>query len=186
MNLQDLQNKCQAKMTKSLEYATKEFSSLHTGKASVAMVESIPVNVYGSNMKISELAAIMTPDSRTITIQPWDKTTMGAIEKGILSANIGLNPALQGEVIRCPIPEMSKERRQRLVKVAGGIAEEARIGIRATRKEILGLVKTSQKKGELSEDDVKRFEKEVQKETDISNQKIAKLLESKEKDLLKV
>ena len=184
MNSDDLLDKCKLKMNNVLKYATKDFASLNTGKASPSMVETIPVEVYGSSMKISELAAIMTPDSRTITIQPWDKSTMGAIEKGILSANIGLNPVTQGEVIRCPIPEMSKERRKSLVKVAGGIAEEARIGVRATRKEILDFVKASQKAGKLSEDDAKRFEKEVQKETDAANQKVAKLLEKKEKDLM--
>ena len=121
-------------MQKALDHTAKEFSGLHTGKASPSMVETVTVEAYGSSMKINEMAAIMTPDARTITIQPWDKSTMPAIEKAILAANIGLTPAAQGDVIRCPIPEMSKERRKELVKVAGGLAEDGRIGMRARVK----------------------------------------------------
>jgi ribosome recycling factor len=150
------------------------------------MIENLIADVYGSRMRIREIAAITTPDGRTIQIQPWDKSSVQPIEKAILTANIGLTPVSQSTLIRCTIPEMSGERRKELVKVANTMAEEGRIAIRVIRREALEVFKKLQKDGAIGEDDLKRLEKDVQKLTDSANGEIQKLFEAKEKDLLKV
>jgi ribosome recycling factor len=173
-------------MDKAVDHTRNEFSALHTGKASTSMVENLVADVYGSSMRIREIAAVTTPDARTIQIQPWDKASVQPIEKAILAANIGLTPIAQSTLIRCTIPEMSGERRKELVKVANSMAEEGRIAIRAIRRDALEVFKKLQKDGNITEDDLKRLEKDVQKLTDNANTEIQKFLESKEKDLLKI
>jgi len=172
-------------MQKSVDHVLHEFSTLHTGKANTSMVENITVDVYGSNMKLRDVAAITTPDARTIQIQPWDKASTAPIEKALLEAKIGINPIVTGEIIRLPIPELSGERREELCKMAQGFAEQGRIGIRASRKEAMDSLKEAQKEG-LPEDDFKRAEKDVQKKTDDNVTKINQALSSKEDDLRKV
>lgn len=172
-------------MQKSVDHVLHEFSTLHTGKANTSMVENITVDVYGSNMKLRDVAAITTPDARTIQIQPWDKASTAPIEKALLEAKIGINPIVTGEIIRLPIPELSGERREELCKMAQGFAEQGRIGIRASRKEAMDSLKEAQKEG-LPEDDFKRAEKDVQKKTDDNVNKINEALSSKEDDLRKV
>ncbi len=172
-------------MQKSVDHVLHEFSTLHTGKANTSMVENITVDVYGSNMKLRDVAAITTPDARTIQIQPWDKASTAPIEKALLEAKIGINPIVTGEIIRLPIPELSGERREELCKMAQGFAEQGRIGIRASRKEAMDSLKEAQKEG-LPEDDFKRAEKDVQKKTDDNVTKINEALSSKEDDLRKV
>jgi len=172
-------------MQKSVDHVLHEFSTLHTGKANTSMVENITVDVYGSNMKLRDVAAITTPDARTIQIQPWDKASTAPIEKALLEAKIGINPIVTGELIRLPIPELSGERREELCKMAQGYAEQGRIGIRASRKEAMDSLKEAQKEG-LPEDDFKRAEKDVQKKTDDNVTKINEALSSKEDDLRKV
>lgn len=173
-------------MKKALDHTINEFNSLHTGKASPAMVETVQIDVYGSSMRIMDVAAITTPDARMIVIQPWDKGTLQAVEKGIIAANIGLNPSIDGHIIRCPIPEMSRERRKELAKVASTMAEDGRIGVRAARRDAMDALKKCHKDGSISEDDLRLYEKDVQKETDRANDSIAKSLEEKEKELLAV
>ena len=172
-------------MQKSVDHVLHEFSTLHTGKANTSMVENITVDVYGSSMKLRDVAAITTPDARTIQIQPWDKASTAPIEKALLEAKIGINPIVTGEIIRLPIPELSGERREELCKMAQGFAEQGRIGIRASRKEAMDSLKEAQKEG-LPEDDFKRAEKDVQKKTDDNVTKINEALSSKEDDLRKV
>ena len=174
-----------SEMQKSVDHVLHEFSTLHTGKANTSMVENITVDVYGSNMKLRDVAAITTPDARTIQIQPWDKASTAPIEKALLEAKIGINPIVTGEIIRLPIPELSGERREELCKMAQGFAEQGRIGIRASRKEAMDSLKEAQKEG-LPEDDFKRAEKDVQKKTDDNVNKINEALSSKEGDLRKV
>ena len=172
-------------MNKAIDHVNHEFSTLHTGKANTSMVENITVDVYGSAMKLRDVAAITTPDARTIQIQPWDKSTCAPIEKALLEAKLGITPLITGEIIRLPIPELSGERRDELCKVAQGYAENGRIGIRASRKEAMDALKDAQKDG-LPEDDFKRGEKEVQKITDNAVAKINDALLIKETDLKKV
>lgn len=185
METNQIFDKMDSDMQKSVDHVLHEFSTLHTGKANTSMVENITVDVYGSSMKLRDVSAITTPDARTIQIQPWDKSTTAPIEKALLEAKIGINPIVTGEIIRLPMPELSGERREELCKVAQGFAEQGRIGIRASRKEAMDSLKEAQKEG-LPEDDFKRAEKDVQKNTDDSVSKINQALSSKEGDLRKV
>jgi ribosome recycling factor len=130
------------------------------------MVDSIMVNLYDSNMRLKELAAITTPDHKTIQIHPWDRSSVQPIMKAILAANVGLTPVSQGPLIRCVVPEMSGERRQEMVKVAKNMAEEARIGVRTVRREFLEFFKKAKTSGAITGDELKKAEKEMQKIVD--------------------
>ena len=176
----------QGRMKKALDHTLHEFSTIHTGKASPTMVEGVMVEAYGSSMRIKDCAAITTPDSRLIQIQPWDKGLTKAIEKAIQQANIGLNPSVDGAMVRVPLPELSRERRQDFVKVANRMAEEGRVQIRNVRRDALDALKKAEKDGKISEDDLKRFEKDVQTSTDKMIKDIGDHLARKEKELLSV
>ncbi len=173
-------------MEKSIEHASREFAAVNTGKANPSMVEGITVEAYGSKMAIRDMAAISTPDNRTIAITPWDKGTLQPIEKAIQTSNIGITPAIMGDVIRLPLPDLTGDRRQELVKFVHKHSEDARVGIRKARHDAMDAIKKLQKDGSISEDDLKRCEKEIQTETDDSIKKINDLLAAKEKDLLTV
>ena len=172
----------QAKMKKAVDYTLHEFSAIHTGKATPAMVESVMVEAYGSMTPLKQCAAISTPDARLIQIQPWDVSLMKAIIKGIQEANLGFNPVPDGKVIRIPLPEMSRERRQEFVKTAHKLAEEGRVHVRNVRRD---CIETS-KKAKLPEDESKRLEKDIQVATDAAIKSINEHLTHKEKDLLTV
>lgn len=172
----------QTRFKKSVDHTLHEFSNIHTGKAHPSMVENIQVEAYGSMMRIKDCAAISTPDARQILIQPWDKGLTQAISKGILIANLGFNPAVDGNVVRVPLADMSRERRQEFVKVANRLAEEGRVQVRNVRRDVLESVK----KAKLPEDEAKRLEKDIQAATDKSIDEINKHLAAKEKDLLTV
>ncbi len=172
----------QAKMKKAVDYTVHEFSAIHTGKATPAMVESVMVEAYGSQMRLKECAAISTPDARLIQVQPWDASLSKAIAKGIIDANLGFNPIVDGKIIRVPLPDMSRERRQEFVKTAHKLAEEGRVHIRSVRRDSIEAVK----KAKLPEDETKRLEKEIQTATDAAIKSINDHLASKEKDLLTV
>ncbi len=176
----------QARMKKAVEHTLHEFSTIHTGKASPAMVESVMVEAYGSMMPLKGCAAITTPDPRMIQIQPWDKGLTRAIEKALQMANIGVNPVVDGQVIRLPFPELSKERRQEFVKTAHRLAEEGRVAVRHVRRDAMEATKKLKKDGKISEDDEKRLEKDVQTATDKSIKDIDAHLAHKEKDLMTV
>ena len=171
--------KLKSDMNKTIEHTLNEFNNLHTGKASPAMLDAVKVNAYGSTMSLKECAAVTTPDAKTIVVQPWDKSISGDIEKAIQNANLGLNPIADGGILRVPVPELTGDRRQELVKTAGSIAEDGKI------RDTLDQLKNAQKEG-LSEDDYKRHEKEVQKEHDDFIQKINDYLGKKEADLKQI
>jgi ribosome recycling factor len=172
----------QAKMKKAVDYTLHEFSAIHTGKATPAMVEGVMVEAYGSMTPLKQCAAISTPDASLIQIQPWDATLTKFIIKGIQEANLGLNPIPDGKVIRIPLPEMSRERRQDFVKTAHRLAEEGRVHVRNVRRD---SIETS-KKAKLPEDESKRLEKDIQTATDAAIKSISDHLAHKEKDLLTV
>ncbi len=176
--LTDAQNK----MKKAVDYTLHEFSSIHTGKATPAMVEGVMVEAYGSMTPLKQCAAISTPDARLIQIQPWDVSIMKSILKGIQEANLGMNPIPDGKVIRIPLPEMSRERRLEFVKTAHRLAEEGRVHVRNVRRDAIETVK----KAKLPEDDSKRLEKDIQTATDAAIKSIGDHLANKEKDLLTV
>jgi ribosome recycling factor len=150
------------------------------------MVESVMVEAYGSAVPLKGCAAITTPDPRMIQIQPWDKGLTRAIEKALQIANIGVNPVVDGNVIRLPFPELSRERRQEFVKTAHRLAEEGRVTVRHARRDAMEASKKQKKDGKLSEDDEKRLEKEVQAATDRSIKEIDTHLANKEKELMTV
>ena len=172
----------QARMKKALDHTLHEFSSIHTGKATPSMVENVIVEAYGTQMRLKECAAITTPDPRMIVIQPWDVSLVKAVEKGIQVANLGFNPIADGKLLRVPLPEMSRERREEFVKVAHKMAEEGRVHVRNVRRECLEILK----KAKLSDDETKRLEKEIQTITDKTIKDIGDHLANKEKELLVV
>ncbi|MDR0727456.1 MAG: ribosome recycling factor [Puniceicoccales bacterium] len=174
------------RMQKAVQFTTSEFATIHAGKASAAMVEMVSVDVYGSSSRLKDIAAITTPDARTISIHPWDNGTTKAIEKALLVANLGFTPVVDSSRVRCTIPEMSMERRKEMIKRAAAIAEMGRVSIRNIRKETNEVFKKQQKTSEISEDDLKRYEKDVQKLTDDAIGEIDKLLQKKEQELLTV
>ena len=176
----------QARMKKAVDHTLHEFSAIHTGKATPAMVESVMVEAYGSTMRLKECAAITTPDARMIQIQPWDVGLSKAIAKAIIDANLGFNPIVDGKTVRVPLPEMSRERRQEFVKTAHKLAEDGRVSIRNLRRDAMDQAKKLKKDGKLSEDDEKRLEKDVQTATDKAIAEINSHLAHKEKELLAV
>ena len=169
----------QTRMKKSVDHTLHEFSTLHTGKASPSMVEGIMVEAYGGMQQLKACAAITTPDPRMIQVQPWDKGLLRAVEKALQQANIGVNPVVDGNLIRLPFPDLSKERRLEFVKTAHRLAEEGRVHVRNVRRDVLEQVK----KAKLPEDENKRLEKEIQTTTDKSIKDIESHLAHKEKDL---
>src|SRR5579871_4852026 len=172
-------------MLKTEEVVQHEFSGVRTGKASPSLVENILVEVYGSQMRIRELAGITTPEPRMLMIQPWDAGTVHAIEKAIQKTNLGLNPAVDKKFIRIVLPELSTERRQEFIKIVKKMAEDGRVAIRHVRRDALEHIKKESKSG-VTEDQVEVAEKEVQKLTDDYIAKIDKHLEHKEKEILTV
>jgi len=171
-----------AKMKKALDHTIHEFATIHTGKATPTMVESVMVEAYGSQMRLRDCSAITTPDARLIQIQPWDAGLVKAVEKAIQTANLGFNPIVDGKIVRVPLPEMSRERRVEFVKTASRIAEEGRVHVRNVRRE----AHEAMKKAKLPEDEGKRLEKDVQALTDKTIKDINDHFAAKEKDLLAV
>lgn len=179
-------NDAQTRMKKAVDHTLHEFSTIHTGKASPAMVETVMVEAYGSMMPLKGCAAITTPDPRMIQIQPWDKGLTRAIEKALQLANIGINPVVDGALIRLPFPELSKERRQEFVKTAHRLAEEGRVAVRHVRRDAMEQLKKHGHDSGITEDDVKHAEKELQKLTDDYTAKIDAHLAHKEKEIMTV
>lgn len=182
----DILLECEEKMVKSIDALKNQFSGLRTGKASPALVENIQISYYGSSVKLRELAGISTPDARLIVLNPFDPTALQAIEKAILSANIGITPLNDGRVIRLPVPELSEERRKELAKVAKQMAEKARMAVRNIRQEANEQIKALQKRSVITEDERDLALKDIQKNTDEYNDKISQILESKEKEMMTV
>jgi ribosome recycling factor len=172
-------------MDKAIEHLQNQLIKIRAGKASPAMLSGVFVEAYGIQSPINQLANISITDARTITVQPFDKSTINSIEKGILQSNIGLNPQNDGEYIRLNIPPLTEERRRELAKQTKGEGEEAKISIRSARKDAMDYIKGLQKEG-LSEDLAKKAEDDVQKVTNEYNAKIEKVLEAKELEIMAV
>ncbi len=186
MALDDILLEAEEKMIKTEEVVQHEFAGVRTGKASPGLVENIMVEVYGSQMRLREVAGITTPEHRMLVIQPWDATTVHPIEKAIQKANLGLNPAVQGKIIRIVLPELSEERRQEFVKIVHKMTESGRVAIRHLRRDALEHVKKEAKNGGISEEDVEHAEKEIQKLTDEYIAKLEAHLQHKEKEIMTV
>ena len=186
MALDDILLEAEEKMTKTDEVVQHEFIGIRTGKASPVLVENIMVEVYGSHMRIRELAGITTPEPRVLVIQPWDAATVHAIEKAILKSSLGVTPAVQGKIIRLVMPELSQERRQEMVKIVHKLAEDGRVAIRHVRRDAIEAIKKESKAGGVTEDQVEVAEKEIQKLTDDYIAKINVHLAAKEKEIMTV
>ena len=186
MALDDILLEAEEKMVKTDEVVQHEFAGIRTGKASAALVENIMVEVYGSQMRIRELAGITTPEPRTLTIQPWDVNSLHPIEKAIQKSNLGLTPSIQGKVIRLFFPELSQERRQEFVKIIRKMAEDGRVAIRHVRRDVMEQLKKHGHDSGTTEDEAKHAEKELQKLTDDYIGKIDEHLAHKEKEIMTV
>lgn len=186
MQLSNIYKQAQEKMHKAVEQVDHEFSSLRTGRASTALVDNVQVEAYGSRLPLKQTATVATPDARTIAITPYDKTQMGAIEKALLAANLGMNPTNDGKIIRLIIPPLTEERRKDLVKVAKKMAEEGRIAVRNVRRHANDEIKKTEKTHEISEDDRDKANKQVQELTDKFIKEIDDLLARKEKEVMEV
>lgn len=175
-------------MKKAVEYTLHEFSSVRTGKASPALVENIDVQVqsYGSNMKLKQLAVISSPDPRMLLVSPFDPSTVQDIERGLKESKLGINPAVDGKVIRLPIPELSEERRKDLAKMVKQMAEEGRVRLRSARKSGMDGIKSLKSGNAITEDDQRDMEKEIQELTDKFVKEIDEHVEHKEKEIMTV
>ena len=182
--LDDVLLEAEDKMSKSLDFLRQQFAGLRTGKASASLVENLSVSYYGSNVRLREIGNITTPETRLIVINAYDPTALGAIEKAIIAANLGVTPLNDGRVIRIPIPELSEERRKELIKVARQMTEKARVAIRSIRQESNEQVKSLQKESAITEDEKKHGLDEIQKYTDDYITKLGQLLEGKEKEMM--
>src|SRR3954468_22284315 len=173
-------------MEKSVDYLVHEFSTVRTGKASPALIENIDVQAYGSAMKLKQLALITTPEPRLLVVQPFDASTVQDIERALKESKIGITPAVDGKIIRLPIPELSEERRKDLVKSLSKMAEEARVRVRANRRTALDEAKKLKTSGGLTEDGLRDLESDVQKLTDKFVSSIDEQLRHKESEVMKV
>jgi ribosome recycling factor len=186
MALDDFLLEAEDKMSKTEQVVVNELAGVRTGKASPSLVENIQAEVYGSMMRIRELAGITTPEPRTLTIQPWDQASLHPIEKAIQKANLGLTPSIQGRSIRIFFPELSQERRQEFVKIIKKMGEDGRVAVRHVRRDAMEQIKKHGHDSGVTEDEVKHAEKELQKLTDDYIAKIDQHLAHKEKEILTV
>lgn len=173
-------------MEEAVEAMRREFATVRTGKASPALLDTVRVDAYGSKMPLNQVATVSTPEPTLLVVQPYDKSIIGEIERGILTADLGLNPANDGNVIRVPVPPLNEERRQEYARLLHKMAEEGRISVRHARREANEEIKEKMKEHELSEDEGHRQLEEVQRLTDEYTEKIEQMLERKEKEVMKV
>jgi ribosome recycling factor len=186
MTLDDILLEAEEKMAKTEQVVVNEFAGVRTGKASTGLVENIQAEVYGSMMRIRDLANITTPESRMLVIQPWDVGSLQPIEKAVQKANIGLNPVVQGKLLRITFPELSTERRQEFVKMIKKMAEDGRVAVRHVRRDAMDLFKKHAHDSGVTEDDKKQAEKDLQKLTDDYIAKIDTHMAHKEKEIMTV
>ncbi|GHV06186.1 ribosome-recycling factor [Clostridia bacterium] len=176
----------ESRMKKTLEVLAHDLSTLRAGRASAAVLDRIHVDYYGTQTPIAQMAQISTPEPRTLTIQPWDASALKLIEKAIQSSDLGINPTNDGKVIRLGFPQLTEERRKELVKQVHKFAEDSKVAIRNIRRDEMERLKAAQKKSEITEDDLKDAEKELQKLTDKYVKDIDAASVKKEKELLEV
>ena len=180
----EIKKKTMEKMEGTIEHLRMEMTGMRTGRASIALLDTVRVDSYGTLMPIRQVATLSTPESRLILIQPWDITLVPVIEKAILSSGLGLNPTQDGKVIRINIPPLTEERRKELVRLVKKIGEDARVAIRNHRRDANEESKKAQKGGRLSEDDLRKAQDEIQKVTDQHIRKIDEILKKKEEEIL--
>jgi len=174
------------KMEKTISVYSEKLSEVRAGRANPAILNKIKIDYYGTPTQISQVAGISVPEARLIVIQPWDLSALKEIEKAILSSDIGINPNNDGKVIRLSFPELNEERRKELAKEVRKMSEEAKVAVRAVRRDGIDIAKSEQKSGDITEDELKGAENEIQKMTDKSIEEIDKILAIKEKEIMSV
>ena len=172
------------RMHGAVEALKHDLGGLRTGRASTALLDPVTVEVYGSHMPLNQVATVSTPEARMLSVQVWDRSNVQPVEKAIRSAGLGLNPITDGQMIRLPIPELTEERRKELAKLVGQYAEKAKIAVRNVRRDAMDHLKADEKKHDISEDERKRLETDVQKMTDDTIKDIDVLADTKEKEIL--
>lgn len=172
------------RMAGAVEALKSDLAGLRTGRASTALLDPVMVEVYGAHMPLNQVATVSVPESRMLSVQVWDKSNVGPVEKAIRSAGLGLNPINDGQTLRLPIPDLTEERRKELAKLAGSYSEKAKVAVRNVRRDGMDNLKTDEKKGVFSEDERKRHETEVQKMTDATIADIDVAASAKEKEIL--
>ena len=182
----DLKKDIKRRMDSAVDVVKKEFAGLRTGRASTHLIEPVVVDAYGSQMPINQLGNISVPEPRMITVQVWDKGMVKAVEKAIRDAGLGLNPAADGQLVRVPVPPLSEERRRELQKIAAKYAEEARISVRNVRRDGLDGLKRKEKDGDISQDQQRKLQQEIQALTDQNIKHIDDMLAQKDKEILQV
>ncbi len=175
-----------ARMERSIEAFRKELGKVRTGRASFSLLDGVRVDYYGTPTPLQQVGTLSVPESRLITVTPWDTKLIGPIEKAIQGSGLGLNPSSDGKTVRIPIPPLTEERRRELAKVVRKMGEDARVAVRNVRREAIEKLKDREKKKEISEDVVKRGQERIQKETDAHVKKIDEILKSKEQEILEV
>lgn len=179
-------NEFSRRMDGALEALRKEFASLRTGRASAHLLDQIVVQAYGNPMPLNQVGTVNVPEPRMITVNVWDRSLVGAVEKAIRDGGLGLNPASDGQLVRVPIPELSQERRAELTKIAHKYAEQARVAVRNVRRDGMEFLKKQEKDGKISEDEHRKLHDEVQKLTDDHVKKVDEALATKEKEIMQV
>ena len=184
--VEEILDDVEERMKKSMTNLQKEFASIRTGRANPTMFEGIKVSVYGSEMPMNQVATISCPEARLVVIQPWDKSNLGEIEKAILKSDLSLNPSNDGNLIRIQIPDLTEERRKEYVKLARGKAEECRVAVRNIRRDGNDMIKSLEKEKEISEDESKAQQDEIQKLTDKYIADVQKMTDNKEKEIMSI
>ncbi|MBR2960239.1 MAG: ribosome recycling factor [Burkholderiaceae bacterium] len=186
MTISEIQKQCEYKMNRTVETLREDFIKIRTGRASAGLLDHVMVDYYGTPTPINQVAQVGVADARTLTVQPWEKSMVAPIEKAIRSSDLGLNPATSGMLIRVPLPPLTEERRRELTKVVKHIGEEAKVAIRNLRRDANEHVKRLLKDKEISEDDQKRSEKDIQKLTDNFIAQVDATVANKEKEVMTI
>ncbi|MCF6217877.1 MAG: ribosome recycling factor [Gammaproteobacteria bacterium] len=184
--INEIKSDADSRMKKSIESLTKELSKLRTGRAHPSILDQVMVDYYGTPTPLSQVASVSVTDARTLTVTPWEKPLVPVIDKAILTANLGLNPVTSGSNIRVPLPPLTEERRRDLIKVMRGEGEQGRVAIRNIRRDAISDIKSLLKDKEITEDESRKAEDDIQKITDKNIAEIEKLLDAKEKDLMEI
>ena len=186
MTAEDTINNCQSKMKKAFDIFNTDLGSLRTGRANIAMLDIIKADVYGQKMSINQLATISTPEPRLLTVQVWDQNNVSIIDAAIKKSNLGINPQIDGQLMRIPIPSLNEERRTELKKIMGGLAEKSKVSIRNIRREANDNLKKDLNDKKIGEDEFKKSEKRIQNLTDKQISELEKKLAEKEKEIMTV
>lgn len=175
-----------SKFQEAIGFFKNQLSSMRVGRGSLQLIEAIRAEVYGQSMPLNQIASVNMIDSSLVTVTPWDKSNLQAIVKAVQASNMGINPAIDSDSVRLPIPPLTEERRKEYIKILHTKSEEAKVTVRQIRKDLMETIEEDKKNGLMGEDEMTRLEKEVQKKVDATNQEIEKMAQEKEKDLMQV